>query len=90
MAIDKDRARTIAEEFVRTRVQPRIRFEVVLVEGIEYRHCWVFGYNSRRFAETGDFRHALAGNGPLIVNKRTGLVREGVSATPVEEQLDEA
>lgn len=86
--IDKKRARDIAEEFLVNNVQPRLRFEIVLVEGIEFPHCWVFGFNSRSFAETGDFRESLAGNGPLIINKGTGHVRQGVSAKPVEDQLD--
>jgi hypothetical protein len=49
--------------------------------------CWVFFYNSRAYLETGDFSDALAGNGPLVVEKRTGIVHELTSAHPVEQQL---
>ncbi len=45
---------------------------------------------SRRFLETGKPADALVGNGPLIINKRTGEVREGWSGRPWEEQLDES
>lgn len=45
-------------------------------------------YNTRKFVDTGSFRDALVGNGPLIINKRTRLVRMGLTGQPVEEQLD--
>ena len=41
-----------------------------------------------RFYERAEIRDALAGNGPIIVNRRTGEARMGVSAFPVEAQLD--
>ena len=43
-------------------------------ETIERPLCWVFFYNSKQFLETGIFEHRLAGNGPVIVNKKTGDV----------------
>lgn len=33
---------------------------------------FVFFYNSKLFWETRDFQHSLAGNGPLLVEKKTG------------------
>jgi hypothetical protein len=44
---------------------------------------WVFFYNSKDFIETGDPRDALAGNGPIFVD-RNGVVRELPSAIPWE------
>lgn len=35
----------------------------------EYESAWAFSYNSRAFVETGELRHALAGNGALVVPK---------------------
>lgn len=32
---------------------------------------WVFGYQSRKFIETGNFSDQLAGNSPLLVDKQT-------------------
>lgn len=51
--------------------------------------CWVFFYNSRAYLETGSFSHALAGNGPIVVERSTGAVHQLTTARPVEEQLDE-
>jgi hypothetical protein len=38
--------------------------------------CWVFFFNSQRYLETGEFRYALAGNGPILVEKRTGEIQQ--------------
>jgi Immunity protein 35 len=86
--ISEQEAREIAEDYVRREIEPRIRVELALSELSEYSTCWVAVYNTRRFLETGSNRDALAGNGPLIINRRTGVLREGRSALPVEEQLD--
>ncbi len=43
-------------------------------ETIVKPYGWVFFYNSKQFLESGEFRHALAGNGPVIVNKYTGEI----------------
>jgi hypothetical protein len=51
--------------------------------------CWVVPYNSRAYIETGSFSHTLAGNGPFVVDKETGVVHELISARPIDVQLDE-
>ena len=46
---------------------------VTVEEGtIEKPYGWVFFYNSRKYLETGEIRYAIAGNGPVIVNKHLG------------------
>jgi hypothetical protein len=50
--------------------------------------CWVFGFNSRAFLETGSISHALTGNGPIVVEKDGGAVHILVSAFPIEDQLE--
>ena len=56
--------------------------------------CVVYAYNSRAFLETGDYLQSLAGNGPLVVDRRDGTVRylpsyAGIEVTlpQLEEQL---
>jgi Immunity protein 35 len=49
--------------------------------------CWVFFFNTRAFLETGELRHCLTGNGPLIVDKRSGTLRQAGTAHPVEYYL---
>ena len=45
---------------------------VILEDKIEeYEFGWVFYYNSEMFIKTGDYIHALAGNTPLIVDRKT-------------------
>jgi len=38
------------------------------------RSCWTICYASRAFADTGVVIHALAGNAPYLVSKKTGDV----------------
>ena len=47
----------------------------------------MFFFNARAFLETGDLRHSLVGNGPLLVDKRSGALRQAGTAHPVEHYL---
>ena len=35
----------------------------------EYDSAWAFSYNTREYVETQEVRHALAGNGALVIPK---------------------
>ncbi len=60
-------------------------FVVVEKSTVEKPFGWVFFYNSKKFLETGEYRHRLAGNGPVIVNKHNGSVEFfGASRPPLE------
>jgi Immunity protein 35 len=59
---------------------------VIHDDTVEVAQGWVFFYNSREFVETGDFRDALAGNGPIFVD-RDGLVRILPTAIPWETAI---
>ena len=62
---------------------------IVLVDSIiELDWGWVFFYNSSRYLESGDFRDALAGNAPYLVNRSTGDIRETGTAHPIEYYID--
>lgn len=53
---------------------------------LEKPYGWVFFYNSRRFLETRDMLHGIAGNGPVVVVASTGeVVTLGSSRAPAEE-----
>lgn len=43
--------------------------EWVLTGVEEYDSAWAVFYNTRKYADSGELRDALAGNGPLIVPK---------------------
>jgi hypothetical protein len=86
--LNQTEARQIAHDFIRDEIQPLSEVDLVVAEMEEFPTCWVAIYNSRKFVDSESFRDALAGNGPLIVNKRTRTVRVGLTSQPVEEQLD--
>jgi hypothetical protein len=50
---------------------------------------WVFFYTSRLWHETQDFRHAIAGNAPLIVDRRDGTLHPTATANPIEHYIDQ-
>lgn len=65
--------------------------ELVIVDGgpSETTHAWVFFYNTREYVETGEFSAALAGNGPILVNKITGNIETFGMAVPLEKVFAE-
>jgi hypothetical protein len=48
---------------------------------------WIFFYQSKHFLESQDHRFALAGNAPLLVDKRTERVVALGTAYPLETYL---
>lgn len=73
--ITKDRARALADAYLHR--APR-EFEVVILDDYTQDHdwCWVFFYNSRKYVETGEVGYALAGNGPILVDKRNREIQQ--------------
>jgi len=62
---------------------------VVLITGTaEYDVGWVFFYNTKQFAETGDLQHALVGNAPILVDREDGSVHRTGTARPIEEYIE--
>jgi hypothetical protein len=86
--LDRDGARQIAEAFLRDNIQPRVDEELAISGIEEFPSCWVISFNSRNFIETGHIGFALAGNSPLIINKRTKVLRLGATGVPIKDQLD--
>lgn len=50
---------------------------------------WIFYWNSNKYIETGDFQYALVGNGPLLIDKFTGVVFQTGTGLPVEHYIDQ-
>ena len=63
--------------------------EVVLREEYTEEHPfgWVFFFNSRRYVETRNLSYALAGNGPLIVDRRDGSIHQMSTAYSLESSI---
>jgi len=89
MIVSADEACGVALRHLRGEVEPSIGEELATTDVREYPTCWVVGYNTRAYLETGSISHALAGGGPLIINRATGRVRMGTWNTAIEDQLDE-
>jgi len=87
--LSRDDAFALAEAYVREQLQPALPEELVISSFEEHPRCWIAIYNTRKYIETGRSRFALAGNGPLFIDRETGAIRRGVSGRPVEDQLDE-
>jgi hypothetical protein len=55
----------------------------------EHDFGWVYFYNSKAFAETGDFEHGLIGNAPVIVDRRDCALYATGTARPIEHYVQE-
>ncbi len=64
---------------------------LVVVESytVERPFLWVFFYNSKKYMETGLRRHRLAGNGPVIVDRRTGAIQFCASNRPAQDSIND-
>ena len=54
---------------------------------LEYDFGWVFFFDSRRHADTGNFEDLLVGNAPIIFEKATGMIVTTGTAEPVESYV---
>jgi hypothetical protein len=82
-----EEASTAALAYLRQHVEPVVGEPIALTTVRSFPTCWVAGYNTLAYIETGAISHALAG-GPLIINRSSGTVRLGRSDLPAEDQLD--
>jgi hypothetical protein len=87
--ITKEQAEEIVKEELNKMQSPSMPFAVYEPATIETAFGWVFFYDSAKFFETGDDIYHLAGNGPIIVNKITGVVTKGRSNQAVNEFINE-
>jgi immunity protein 35 of polymorphic toxin system len=87
--IDKAAATAIARDFL-SRLQVRANIDLALQPDstIERDFGWVFFYNSTKYLETKNFRDAVAGNAPLIVDRDDGSVHLTGTADPVETYIE--
>jgi hypothetical protein len=87
--MNQAQAQSIAEAVIRemTRGQD---VEFVILEGYSKEHAtgWMFAYNTKAFAETGDRAHLLRGPGPLFVSKENGTVFSFGTSTYDIEAVD--
>ena len=58
-------------------------------ETIEFSLGWVFVYTSKEFLKTGDYSYMLAGNAPIIIDKRNGKLTETGTVYSIEYYIKE-
>ena len=84
--MDFEVAKKIAEEELRRKEKSgAVELAFRLEKTLERSFGWVFFYNSKAFIVTGIFRHALASNGPIVVERAAGKVTSYGSTPPVAQ-----
>lgn len=63
--------------------------QLEIIDVNEIRNGWVFFYQSRRYLETHQMSHILAGNAPFVVNKLSGLISTFGTAHPLEYYIEQ-
>jgi hypothetical protein len=81
--------RNEAVEIVRARLGSASGDTVVIDDDtLEYDFGWVFFYNSTAFATSRNWRDALVGNAPFIVDRLTGQLFETGTAQSIEVYVE--
>ena len=86
--IDLETAKRIATQEINTHYEG-VLGPLVILDGdtIEKGYGWIFFYATQKYAETREFQYALAGNGPLVVEKMNGAIYQLGTAKSVEESI---
>lgn len=88
--ISADSARKIAIEYLsKLELKNREPLQLADNETLEKAYGWIYFYNSKKYLETGDFRHMLAGNAPFIVEKNSGNIHVTGTDKPIEDYIAE-
>jgi hypothetical protein len=85
----RDQATALALTYVKNQ-EAEARCNLVLLDGktIEKNFGWVFFFGSKEHVESGDFRHAIAGNARIVVTRADGAIHETGTALPLEKYLE--
>jgi hypothetical protein len=86
--MDKERARQRALQYL-SKLVPRFEEDFSIVDDLtmDAGWCWVFFWDSRKFLQTGALEDAIAGNAPVVVEKKSGEVHVTGTAAPLEDYL---
>lgn len=81
--------RLVADRLERIQLSVGADLEILDRCTVETDFGWIFFWNSRRFLESGDPIHALAGNAPLLVDSRDGTLHETSTAKHIDQIIDD-
>jgi hypothetical protein len=90
--INRETAKKIAFDFINSDsldIDGGNKWVVIDEYTIEKKYGWIFSYNSQKFLETGDYSYSVVGNGPVIVNRKTGEVEEIAGGPFYKKNLEE-
>ncbi|MGO9487241.1 MAG: YrhB domain-containing protein [Rhodomicrobium sp.] len=87
MIVERSDAIELVSKRLEEIASPNDQLIVIEEKTIERPFGWIFFYDSKKYIETGSTIHRLAGNGPVIVNKKRGSVDLFGSTPPLEEIL---
>ncbi|GHU01662.1 hypothetical protein FACS1894154_11630 [Betaproteobacteria bacterium] len=87
----KEQAALCAQAYLDNLSRSDLGDRYVLIEEstIEKPYGWIFVFNSKKFLDTGNFIYALGGNGPIIVEKDTGVLHQLGTAMSLENSIKE-
>jgi len=81
--------RSLAEQRL-ARIAQQCGEDLVLMDRpFETPATLAYAYQTSDFVATGDFTHALAGNGPILVSKVTGTIEVAGTALPIKDYIRE-
>ena len=81
--------RALAEQYLLRLAQEWGEELVLLPSPLETAATFAYGYNTVDFLASGNYIHALVGNGPLMVSKVTGEIKQAGTALPTEHYVRE-
>jgi Immunity protein 35 len=81
--MDQEQAKKLAWNHISSQIPGRNK---VIVETIEKEYGWIFHWQSKEWAESGNMRDMLIGNCPVLITRKGELVLLP-TAIPLEESL---
>lgn len=86
----KEAEELVSEEINKNSAHVDFKECVIMPEHtIEKDWGWVFFYQSKSYLETGNFEDMLAGNAPIIVNRKSAELTHTGTAFSIEHYLKE-
>lgn len=87
--LTKSEAEDLVQKELRKMETREYPFDIVRSATIDKPYAWIFFYNTIKHLETNIIIYALAGNGPIFVNKKTSEVIAYGTNKPLEQLINE-
>jgi hypothetical protein len=81
--------RALAEQYLLRLAQQWGEELVLMPSSFETSATFAYTYNTADYVATGDYIHALGGNGPLMASKLNGEIKQAGTALPPEHYIRE-